>query len=65
MRETQTLINDINNCISEVEREITDGTLVLSPELVREYCCAIGKLEALNTIKDFIQKYEDKEDGEE
>jgi hypothetical protein len=52
---TQRVLEDIKEEIVKAKEELTDGALVVSPALEREYCQAIGYINGLNFIVEMIE----------
>jgi hypothetical protein len=58
--ETQFVLKEIDKAIQIKIQEITDfGGLITSPQLEREYCVAIGAIQALKEIKQLIEESND------
>lgn len=47
---TREFLREVKEEIEQTEKEITDGGLVISPVLEREYCRAVGYLEGLKFL---------------
>jgi hypothetical protein len=47
---TREFLREVKEEIEQTENEITDGGLVISPALEREYCTAIGYLKGLKFL---------------
>jgi hypothetical protein len=60
---TQRILKDIKEEINKSKDEITDGALVVSPALEREYCQAIGYINGLNFIVDMIENVNNDEES--
>ena len=41
---SQYILKEINAKLAEAQRELVDGSLIVSPSLEREYCRAIGEI---------------------
>jgi hypothetical protein len=58
--ETQLVLKRVNAEINSKERELLDrGGLLLSPDIVKEYVYAKGRLDGINFVKQLIEEGKD------
>lgn len=55
------IIKEIKKRKLDIEKELTDGSLIVSSALDREYCRGIGELNGLQFFLDILESGEDSE----